>query len=229
MKSYLGKQAKRLKRRYQKLIGTETKPVSPDGERPSVFYDSLYAATEGYHRHYSESIYYSSWTVIADRLRHRSTTSILDIGCGPGQFAAMLQDLGYTNYLGIDFSPEAIRMAKQNCPEFEFKIEDAFSTNCFEDHEYDALISLEFLEHIEDDLQIISRIPPECYFIGSVPNFPSKSHVRHFSRVDEVCDRYSSYFDEFSTYQQLIHPSGSSLFLMEGTRKSNQNDPDAAI
>ena len=51
------------------------------------------------------------WTVLADRIRRSGAKSVLDIGCGPGQFAACLFDMaGIETYTGLDFSAEAIRM-----------------------------------------------------------------------------------------------------------------------
>jgi len=44
----------------------------------------------------------------------------------------------------------------------------------------------EFLEHIEHDLDVIRFIRPRTYFVGTVPNFPYVSHVRHFQDCDEV-------------------------------------------
>jgi 2-polyprenyl-3-methyl-5-hydroxy-6-metoxy-1,4-benzoquinol methylase len=39
------------------------------------------------------------------------TSSILDIGCGMGYFLWFLQNLGFTNTVGIDLSPEQIQVA----------------------------------------------------------------------------------------------------------------------
>ncbi len=40
---------------------------------------------------------------------------ILDLGCGPGLYTAMLAELGHT-CLGIDFSPASIEYARENSP-----------------------------------------------------------------------------------------------------------------
>jgi SAM-dependent methyltransferase len=43
------------------------------------------------------------------------TTHILDLGCGPGLYAAPFTKLGHT-YIGIDFSPACIEYALENAP-----------------------------------------------------------------------------------------------------------------
>ncbi|MEO5903867.1 MAG: methyltransferase domain-containing protein [Gemmatimonadaceae bacterium] len=54
----------------------------------------------------------------AEGVRDRGT--IADIGCGPGQIARYLTDQGVP-VIGIDLSPEMVRLAAQLNPEIEFR------------------------------------------------------------------------------------------------------------
>src|SRR4029077_889859 len=156
------------------------------------FYDARYLQTEDYCLHYTNSRYYFLWCVILDRMRPTEVRALLDIGCGPGQFASLLCDRGLRRYVGIDFSDVCIRMARLVCTSAEFVCLDVFSSDLFDTYDYDVVVATEFLEHIEGDLEILDRIRPGTRVYGSVPNFADPSHVRYFNSVDDVRARYSS-------------------------------------
>ncbi len=72
---------------------------------------------------------------------------ILDIGCGTGHFLFLLKKLGYTNYLGIDVSPESIdfcndwitsNIQKVDCYTFLKNLED----------KWDLIIMNDVIEHM---------------------------------------------------------------------------------
>lgn len=42
--------------------------------------------------------------------------TVLDVGCGPGRLAKLLEALGCASYVGIDLSPEAVRRARRRAP-----------------------------------------------------------------------------------------------------------------
>ncbi|MDD3344869.1 MAG: class I SAM-dependent methyltransferase [Candidatus Omnitrophica bacterium] len=48
---------------------------------------------------------------------------VLDLGCGPGHETKRLKAAG-AEAIGIDYSSECIRIAKQRCPECEFEVMD---------------------------------------------------------------------------------------------------------
>lgn len=164
-------------------------------EQGKAYYDDLFQRTGHYRQHYTTSHYYFIWSVVADRVVRGGGTSVLDIGCGPGQFALLLSDRGLPHYHGIDLSEEAIRLAQAGCPRYSFTMADALTTDVFENFQYDTVISLEFLEHVHNDLSVLERIPRGKRFLGTVPNFPYESHVRHFNNDREVLDRYGRFFD----------------------------------
>ena len=56
-------------------------------EQAASYYDALYAGRESYHALYSDSLYFPLWVQVEFGLRPHREKKILDIGCGPGQFA----------------------------------------------------------------------------------------------------------------------------------------------
>lgn len=190
-----------------------------DGEKDARFYDTVAKYLDVYNQHYTESSYYFLWSVLADRMMGSQARSVLDIGCGTGQVALLLKDKGLERYHGFDFSRKRIEMARQTCPAFSFSHADAFQTDLFHTLDYDTVICLEFLEHVERDTDVLERIRPGSRFYGSVPNFPNIAHVRHFQTTGEVHTRYAPFFDDLRVDAFLRDTKGITFFLMEGTKK----------
>jgi trans-aconitate methyltransferase len=188
-------------------------------EQPPAYYDRKFFKTSSqFGLHYTASRYYPLWTVVADRVRRAGVRSILDIGCGPGQVASMLRDQGLKHYVGLDFSSERVAAARKVCPEFRFDCADAFISDVYHSVEYDCVLSMEFLEHVQRDTDVLQMIRPDTRFIGTVPNFPNTAHVRHFQDVSDVTGRYGPYFRELDVVGILGNENGTMYFLMEGVR-----------
>lgn len=206
-----------VRRKLNRLIGRD-KRLGLDGrERDANWYDRTYEATEQYHCHYTASHYYFLWCVIVDRIKRGRSKKVFDIGCGSGQIAHFLFDRGLPAYFGIDLSSVAIEQARARVPKFQFRAEDAFKSDLYQTLDYDTAISLEFLEHVNDELAVLSRIRPGTRFLGSVPDFPYPSHVRHFSSCSEVASRYEHLFHDFEVVE-FRAPKGNRYFLMEGIK-----------
>jgi SAM-dependent methyltransferase len=184
------------------------------------FYDDSFEARKFWRWHYSRSPWYYIWTVLGDRLVHMDDPSVLDVGCGSGQIAEMLKDMGLRSYTGFDFSPKRIEWAQAAFPEFRFEMADAYTTTLFDDVQYNAVVCTEFLEHVERDLVVLGRIRPGTRFLGTVPDFGGGSHVRFFQSAEEVEERYAAMFDPFSV-TTFVRPGGKSRqFLLDGVTKN---------
>jgi 2-polyprenyl-3-methyl-5-hydroxy-6-metoxy-1,4-benzoquinol methylase len=187
------------------------------GTKESEWFDQMYKLTGDYHLHYTRSRYYWLWNVISDRIIRASVKRVLDLGCGLGQFASLLYDKGIEQYSGIDFSAQAVDMAKQGCPSFEFKLADIVNSDILEREDYDCVVALEFLEHIECDKEVMNRLRPGTKFFGTVPNFPDPSHVRHFLVDTDVILRYQECFSELEVDTFLQDDKEEIVyFLIEG-------------
>ena len=189
------------------------------GLRGADWYDRAFTDDASYASHYTASSYYFVWTVLADRMARSGVARVLDLGCGPGQFAQLLADRGFTGYRGVDFSEVSIAMARQRCPGLEFTVADLTRSDLLEAVPYDCIVTLEFLEHVEFDLDIVRRIRPGTRFYATVPNFPFVSHVRHFTDAAAVRTRYGEAFRDFSVDALLENAAGKTFFLMEGVKR----------
>lgn len=162
-------------------------------EKDADYYDQLFERQQYYNDHYSNVHYYVQWVQVEMLLRPYREKRILEIGCGTGQLAHMLQDLGYKNYEGFDFSPVAIKKARERC-EFPLFVGDALNEDTYH-RNYDAVVCLEVLEHLEADLKVLENIRPGTFVILSVPNFDDRSHVRWFRSQYQVRKRFFKHID----------------------------------
>lgn len=125
---------------------------------------------------------------------------VVDLGCGTGRFAEQLRQLEHHGgYLGIDFSPKAIR----ECRAYVRRRDRAtgwrarFQLADLRDWQpagrragATSYVCLETLEHLDDDVDLIRRIPPGHELIFSVPNYPSAAHLRVFHDAGDIWRRY---------------------------------------
>lgn len=207
-----------LKNRFLSSSKLVKSKLEDEGERGVEYYNKVFEEKKIFHAHYTSSPYYGVWTVILDRLRRIEKVSILEIGCGTGQLAWALYDSDLANkYVGFDLSEVAIKYARLNCPRLKFFVANAIETNLYEIINYNVIISTEFLEHVERDLDVIKSIRGGTIFIGSVPNYPFRSHVRHFSSMTEVINRYSKYFSSFEVIPIRVYET-KTIYLFQGIK-----------
>lgn len=192
-------------------------------EYPSDYYDSVYSTggwNNTYYKSYDEIEYFFAWLKAIYMLERKGTdTTILDIGCGPGQFAQMLFDRNFTNYIGFDFSSQAISMAKERNQSMADRF---FEANAFETElvhlDVDVYTCFEVLEHINDDLKLVTRLSSGKELIASVPNYDSKGHVRHFADMMEVYAHYSQVLD-INEIVTTEFDHGNKIFTFRGCVK----------
>lgn len=191
------------------------------GQQGPDFYDRTFDADDYWRRHYTGVHDYCCWTVIIDRLRSRGVRRLLEIGCGTGQLASGLRDAGILeDYCGFDFSAHRVGQARTACPQWRFELADAFATDLFTTFDYDSALSTEFLEHVEGDLEVLGKLRRGTRFIGTVPNFPFVSHVRHFADATAVAARYGPLFDALNVVPVPLNDKGKTLFVLEGVRNA---------
>ncbi|WP_214760492.1 methyltransferase domain-containing protein [Exiguobacterium sp. s146] len=182
-------------------ITSEEYTIPVNKEEDKNFYDSLFSDggwDQTYFKHYSDTHYFPIWEKAFSLIKGKGKDlKILEIGCGPGQFAQLLFERKVTDYQGFDFSDKAIEMAKQTnkMHHEKFHVGDAFETKVFDHYMYNLVIIFEVLEHIEDDIAILDKIKEDTTILFSVPNFDSPGHVRWFNSIFDIYERYRLILD----------------------------------
>ena len=124
------------------------------------------------------------------------------------------------SYCGFDFTPAMVEHARRHRPGLHFEIADAYTTDLFQTVDYDTVIATEFLEHVQGDRAVLEHIRPGARFIGTVPNFPYVSHVRHFADGAEVAARYDDLFTGFGVDAIPANDRSKTFFVLEGVRRA---------
>ena len=189
-------------------------------EASAEYYNSIYKYSQKYRSHGRESAYIPAWKHILSLLESRNISRILDLGCGPGQFAEFLAELNSdVDYIGVDFSSVAISQARRRCPQYSFYEETLPVEDYLKFGDSDALICTEVLEHIEDDRSLMKSYPRGKFLVLSVPNFDSFAHVRYFLDRNDVVGRYGQFFREYNIEMVEIS-EGNILWVMSGIIKT---------
>ncbi len=162
-------------------------------------YNKIYETDQEYKKHYTHSRYYPIWEFLAGFINKDDL--ILEIGCGTGQFAHMLKDLGITNYRGFDFSEKAVEVAKQNCDQ-SFFVGDAYKEESYQ-YPFNTLVATEVLEHLLRDIDLLSNLSElirahkqeGVKLLFSLPTFLCTGHYRCFPTKQSIVDRYGTLID----------------------------------
>jgi SAM-dependent methyltransferase len=73
---------------------------------------------------------------------------LIDLGCGPGQTTRFLFENGFTNILGVDLSPEMIKVAAQLNPHVQFEQADMLCLH-YPDNSFGAAIAFYSIVHFD--------------------------------------------------------------------------------
>jgi len=93
---------------------------------------------------------------VATQWLEGSCDDILEIGCSTGYFTKVLKNKG-KNVCGVDINADHIELAQRKYPRIRFQTCDA-SGLPFSDESFDVVLMLEVLEHVQDEVRIISEI-----------------------------------------------------------------------
>ena len=75
---------------------------------------------------------------------------VLEVGCGSGYGAQLLATLEPRSYLGFDFMPEQVALARKRLPEAEFLVQDAANMKDIPTASKDTVVVFGVLHHIPE-------------------------------------------------------------------------------
>lgn len=165
---------------------------------PAIETPELHAEREYYDQAYSQRLQWydcdpemSQFFPIWKRMVELSEGRILDIGCGVGQAAQLIRQMGRPYVCGVDYSKVAIEQACARNPGLTFVCDDLFAQLRKADHTtYDTIFAAEVLEHIRDDMGLLNLIWPGKQVVFSVPTISAIGHERHYPDMESVLTRF---------------------------------------
>lgn len=165
------------------------------------FYDDIWFAWRDMQRYAPAPRYLRR--MILKELRRLSFDSVCDVGCGEGTLLRMIGErYPQVSLAGSEFSQTAIDYCRQQVPRA-----DVFTLDLMKDdvssRSYDLLISMQVLEHLEDDMPALERMRQMCrrYTLISVPGGQldehgrKNGHFRHYTKQDLVAKMQRAGFD----------------------------------
>lgn len=105
-------------------------------------YDDFYANIYDYLVYNNLKDDYETMTIV-NKTEPTSESVILDIGSGTGHHVAKMADKDL-NVIGIDISPSMVKKAKENFPQYNFKLGDALNKDVFQHNEFTHIMCLYF-------------------------------------------------------------------------------------
>lgn len=169
-----------------------------------------------YGRHYENSLHYSPRfnayaeslaARLVDRYQLRERT-IVEIGCGKGDFLNLLCRLGENRGIGFDPSYEDDRLAEADRGRFEV-IRDYYSEK-YSDIEADIVVCRHVLEHIEHPRRFLTSIRKAVESRGRVPfvfEVPDAMYTLRDLGIWDLIYEHCSYFT-FVSLERLFMGSG---------------------
>ncbi|OHB72293.1 MAG: hypothetical protein A2W23_07095 [Planctomycetes bacterium RBG_16_43_13] len=128
-------------------------------------------------------------------------TKILELGCGQGLFAYFLQKEGYTNYTGVDTSPQQLEIAKRMAgigDRGKFIQKDVFAFLGESIGKYRLIVARHILEHmkkdeviqfldliynaLEDGGKVIIEVPNALHFFAGYSRYIDFTHEVLFTQ-----------------------------------------------
>jgi len=137
------------------------------------FYEKVYR--KGENKHFTNLVTTGKTSSEAEevlRTTRWKSKKVLDVGCGTGLFAYLAAKKG-AYVMGIDYSKQAIEIAKKNHQSKNLKYENLDVKNIYGN--YDVIVSLGTLEHMDDPISTLkslkNHLKPNGKIIITSPNW----------------------------------------------------------
>lgn len=128
-------------------------------------------------------------------LKYKEKMTVLEIGCAEGFGGLMFeQETNIEKYVGVDMDKQSIEWAKNNIsnPNLEYIVADIFDDCVLDDQRFDAVLSLDVIEHIETSSEkifmrkICEKLNPNGCCIVGTPNVTMSEYASQASKIAHI-------------------------------------------
>lgn len=151
------------------------------------------------------------------------SSSVLEIGCGTGNYTDIMQRESGCSVYGFDQSEGMLEKAKQKNSNIQFYLGDAVKLDCFSDSMFDVIYMVDVIHHIRDiDImfkniyRILKPNGKVFVFTDSYDHIRNRLTTKYFPETLEVeLNRYQSTEELFSSLKdnQFKNIKSDTIFL----------------
>jgi len=188
--------------------------------RNVVAFDSLYSETgpsrvmRFVNQRFRQDIY-ERFRLAMDHDGEFRPNSVLDVGCGSGQYALALVELGVRRMVGIDFSREMIDLAirkthqiRQGGAELEFVCADFMEFQTRE--RFDLVIAMGFFDYVKDPNVVLRKMKvlSKEFVVASFPSISVyRTPIRKIRYIVKRCPVYFYSRDDIVAFSERARRS----------------------
>ncbi|MDJ1185594.1 class I SAM-dependent methyltransferase [Roseofilum casamattae] len=188
---------------------------SQELEKKKQWYSSVAQAYDRARPHYSQSLL----QVALEWANLSPTSTILEVGCGPGTATVDLAQFGYP-IVALEPSIDAGELARQNCQSYPHVtlINSTLEEWELGDREFDIVVAASSYHWISPQVReekIISCFPGQGTLI-LLWNTPPRPEADVYDILNSVYQKYDpslATYDDLATHQQSLHEMGQSLLV----------------
>ena len=145
---------------------------------------------------------------------------VLDLAAGSSYIAERLLTRAVSSiasYTWNDFNPKLVESVKSRVcdPRFSISPFDADADDVSL-KKYDVFICIS-LEHLEADIEILSKLKPGCVVSICSPNFDDPAHVRVFTSMEQFRERYSPVIK--ISHEKICRNGREEKYVVTGVKK----------
>ena len=136
------------------------------------------------------NLYPQHWFDFLNTIKSLNISNILDVGCGSGVYYKLCQkEIPNINYFGVDYSIDAIEIAKREYSETNFDVKSI--NDLTEDYlnQFDLIhlgAVLDVLPNGDEVLEQIFNLKPKKLFIGRIKFTDTPSNYVEYKAYDEI-------------------------------------------
>jgi len=139
--------------------------------------------------------------------KHLWGNNILEIGCSTGYGSQFFPN--NINYLGLDYDPIIVSVAKEQDWGYKREFEQA-NINDYKLGDYDTIIAFEVIEHLDNGLEIVKKLQQHCHrLLITVPHNEPKGfwgeHHKIHGLTEECFPKFTfSYINEHGKVSDVM-------------------------